>query len=191
MIEISIKNADLTPMWFLLGSDIFLTFENPGPIKIDETQLTSQQKMELEKSIKSDIIHLHNSDKIFTITKTPQQLVQEQRLARIEKMRQFLTQQIKTLKIQIKNQSISDLKILLDEEKAGKARKTIIDLIEKTISKHQAEAFIAASRITDNQKTPNQKFQDLKDILHKVEYIENIGDVEDLEQEEIEISYGV
>ena len=191
MIEISLKNTDITPMWFLLGSSISLTFENPGPIKIDETKLTSQQKQQLEKSIKSNILHLHNSNKVINIIKTPQQMIEEQRVIRREKMRQFLTQQIKVLKVQIKNQSISDLKTLLEEEKAGKARKTILDLIEKSISKHQAEAFMSVNKEVKNQKVINQKFQDLKDILGKAEYIENIGDVEDLDQEEVEISYGV
>ena len=50
---------------------------------------------------------------------------------------------------------------------------------------------MSVNKEVKNQKVINQKFQDLKDILGKAEYIENIGDVEDLDQEEVEISYGV
>jgi hypothetical protein len=193
MLEISLNNPDLYPIWNLLGTDIFLTYENSKPYKIDETKLTYQQKYNLAQAIKSNIIKVHNRDVIGSNTfKSQTQLIEETRFNKIQKMRDFLNQQLKLLKSEIKNQTISDLHLLLDEEKQGKARKSVIEIIQKSISKHQKDVFEQLNQNIQDIPDKDLELQELQAFLGKAEYTDRIKfDLEDDKDHKIIITYGV
>jgi len=184
MIEIELRNKDLTPMWFLLGTDINLTYDSPGPVKVDEKELTEFQLNDLKRAIQSGVIKNISADSDTKVALTPQQLIEQQRLLRVKKIQDFLAQKLKDLRKVIPEQNISDLRLMLDEEKAGKSRKTIISLIESSISKHQRSVFkqVGKEDINNNQR-------DFKDIFGRMnaQYVENIGSTFEEDFEEVEI----
>jgi hypothetical protein len=188
MIEISLVNPRLTPFWFILGTDISLNYDKPGPLEIDETKLDKLQREELKTAIQSNVIKLKGLDVQVSFAQTREQIIAEQRFERIKKMQLFLQQKLKTLKQSIPGMSIIDLRILLEEENLGKARKSVLKVLQDSISKYQAEIFKKAGNISPILNKEEQ-WKDLKSILGKAEYIENI-ELEELESEEVTILIG-
>lgn len=186
-MKISLNNPDITPMWFLLGTDIALTFESPGPVNINEKDLTDLQLAEIKKAAFSQKIKIEGNE-LVSKELSLEQLLERQRFAKIEKYRNYLSQKLSVLKKDLSSQSISDLRGILEEEKLGKARKSVLQLIEKLISEHQRKVFNAVGKESVNPQTP----QDYKDIFGKLNkiYQNNISMIEESDIEEFEIVIG-
>lgn len=56
MLQVAIRNVDKTPTWSLPGTKLFLSFESPGPVDIDISQLTLDQKKILAQDISRAVL---------------------------------------------------------------------------------------------------------------------------------------
>lgn len=55
-MEIAIADRDRTPMWTIPGTNIFLSYEEPGPITLDTSLLTSDQKATILHAVKREVL---------------------------------------------------------------------------------------------------------------------------------------
>lgn len=211
MIQITIKDTDKIPMWFLPGTKIYINFDNPST-EIDETKLTEAQKRTIAVDVQRGVLECSVPIKLEALLQptestkavTPQvpqsskiqnkptlETIEETRNQRIEEIKSCLTMKLTDLKKLIKSKSISELRILLDEERADKNRKTIIQTIELAISKHQAQVFneVAKELGGINPVTTKLTIKDF-DGIRDTQYLDNISDVIESEITEVRIKLG-
>jgi len=188
-MKIKLVNTNVTPIWSVFGTDIHLSFINDS-IEVDESKLTEEQKKEIVTAAQKNIITVEGLELEEKIPLTPQEQVEQLKQEKIKNAQDFLSQKLADLKKQLKEKNISELRSLLQEEKMSKSRKTVLQTIEKLIFKHQKDVFKKLG--TEKVNIEIDKKQDLKEIFGGLAsfYVDNIGEAEEDDYEEIEVSLG-
>ena len=65
MLEIAILDTDKTPMWSVPGTTLFLSFQEPGPLKIDISKLTIDQKKIIAQDISRGVLLGKETEALF------------------------------------------------------------------------------------------------------------------------------
>ena len=192
-------------MWFLIGTKIHLSFENPGPVEVDIDSLRTDQRQQLIWSLQKGVL---KSDKpLQEVTAKPQvakgyaaaaltaevkeavstpTVLDEANEERRKKLKVALAAPQNTFKKELKTHNVSDLRLMLELEQEGKNRKTTLNLLETAISKHQAEVMKNVTVEDSNAANP-----DAKKLLggSKVNW-QNIEEIVESEDEEVKINLG-
>ncbi len=63
-MEIAIADIEKTSTWYIIGTDIFLSFENPGPITVDASKLTQDQVNTIRAATSANVIVTKGLDEL-------------------------------------------------------------------------------------------------------------------------------
>ncbi len=211
-MQISLKNKDKTPMWFLPGTRIHLSFENPGPVEIDFDSLSSQNKNQIVLAINRGLLEgklpfttrvepqplLVNKEIIeiappivetFNIAPAKEMEVTDYQKEKVKELKKFLNKSWVSIKKNIRSFSLSDLKTMIALEKEGKDRKVVKDLIDEVLSLHQSQVLknisIEETNVVALDTTKTTVMSGLKR-----EHWNNIGDIVESEEEAISFKLG-
>jgi len=205
------KTSDTNIFWMLPGTGISLSFENAGPIDVDVNTLNKAQKQLVLQAIRLGIVKSPTPQELLdpTIrTSSPETImpsksynktesikpaqVEERVFSRLDErvktVKGILNKPLGTIKKELPKKSLTELRILQQEEKAAKKRKTILSAIEKLIDTLQLEV----SRSIGGKDLE----VDAKDVAKKTEkelkgsYLDNLTDVVESDEEEITIKLG-
>ena len=66
MLEIAIRDTDRTPMWNVPGTKLFLSYEAPGPIPVDISVLSLEQKKVIAHDLARGVIVGKNTEELMT-----------------------------------------------------------------------------------------------------------------------------
>jgi hypothetical protein len=197
-----IKLSDKATMFFVIGTKIHLSFQDPGPKEVDFNNLRTDQKQQILWAIQNGtILSDRKEDEVRkeVIAKSYAQTVADVKAAveapatvgefessREEELKHFLTSKYNDFKKNLKDYNIAELRVMLKLEKEGKSRKSNLDLIENAISKHQVE--VAKSIKDDIRPMVNDPKKVISTGL-KVDW-SNIEDVVESDTEEVKINLG-
>ena len=235
MIEIAIKDTDKTPTWMLPGTNVFLSFEAPGPVSVDVEKLTSDQKKTLAQDIARGVLIGKNAEELMNssfltnagqnikgviaaksyaapqlvkvyrdpdeggylgirvgrpvaVVPTQEAIVEgfkEDPLAdRRMLLKAELDKHVATVKKELPMRSLAELRLMRDIEATDKNRPSVLVLIDKLISKAQAEVFHSIQKSYDPKAG-----QPAQADLPK-QYLDNVTGVVDSDHEDVTIKLG-
>lgn len=177
-------NTDKLPFFYLPDSKIHLSFENPGPISIDSSNLTKGELSQIEKAMIANSLFV----KDFVVeTKDPKKEsskvtikdLETNRILVIENAKKTLSAPISALLKSIKNNSdITHLKAMKEWEHDHKSREKVLNALDDRINSISASLSLSIGNDLDD----SAYFKEAK--LPEIEYtVEenitiNLGDKE-------------
>jgi len=142
-----LKLNQKTVVWGLRDSDIFLTFENPGPIDINWEDLTELQKLALRSALVTKQVVRADGGEIpqaevekKEVIKKETKRIEEQDKDTLAPLRarakDFIKKRVGEIKVQIVNiDSVQLLRIMQEEEsKKKRPRKMVLEMLDDTIN---------------------------------------------------------
>ena len=197
-MQISLRNPE-NGLWFLPGTSFHLSFENPGPIEVNTTLLTPEQKTQIRLSllsgdIKADSVSELNSYKpvevqnkmepIKDILNEPQDINE----VRENKIKTLLSKGVASIKKSLPELGITELRLVLSKENSGKKRKQILTETRLLLDKHQKEVAENLAKV-DLAISSSSEEAFIKQGLTKINWT-NIEDVVESNIETIEFQLG-
>lgn len=190
MLQITL-NTDIQPVFFLPGK-LHLTFENAGPVELDQSKLSNQELLWIKNARLKGVLKvtgledtLTNSIKkeVITDTQADKPTPEEMTERLLIKKRHTLESIQKTLKAPMpallrfieKSTDIALLRILVTEETSGKNRDKVLEATQERIGQ--------LNRMLSESMGPPL---DEKDIAKE----KNLPDIEEEEQETVTINLG-
>jgi len=136
-------NTNQTPFVFVPGVHDF-TFSDPGPIDVNLKDLTEEQFNQLLSQVRRGHLVSDNPKGFQTFRKektTP--IFKEKEVSTEEILAKLLRENVSTLKKKIPELNTSWIQKLLEIEISGKNRKSVVQLCQTILQKHQAEVAAA------------------------------------------------
>lgn len=192
-MEIAIADIDKTPTWYIVGTDIFLSFENPGPITIDPKKLTPDQVTTIRNAANQHIIVAKGLESLseapslnkslgksyatissdiykvpspivtaevtslhHTVTKTIDDPIEHLDSKRKE-LKTMLKKPMYTVKKNLMNMGISELKLAFELETSDKARASVLTMINDMITKFNREVSAHIAKNESKHELPKEK----------------------------------
>jgi len=144
-------NTDKQPMFFLPGK-LHLTFENPGPIEVDPSTFTEQEKAWITQAHKMKVLLVNNPNKDVVskhepenaerpgarIPINPDPVISATRAESIKKVKALLSGKVESVKKAIvASDDILLLRLMKDAEAEGKKRISIFDALNTRLGEVQ------------------------------------------------------
>ena len=168
-MEIAIADRDRTPVWSIPGTNIYLTYDEPGPLVIDSSRLTDQHKNIIQLAVDRQLIVAKGIEEIrvspetkpiarsyaiiehdvytvqptiVTSSGTPQELIRQLDSQRREEVGKILKKNLAVAKSLIAKMAIPELRIAMEIETSRKSpRKNVILCIDGMIKKLNKEVY--------------------------------------------------
>jgi len=209
-MEIRLKDADATILWGIPEIDLHLSIESNDFTPVDFESLAPQQMKTIWFGIKNGILEAQNDtafQKAFAErflpkpkpapTKTAQEPAAKQAqtkealllVKRSKELKKVLGNNVPTVKKVLPTLSAADLKLVISLESQNKKRKTVLSFAKELLGDGKKIPGI------DNIVSPNAPSAEeyrTRQIFGGVgkQYLENLGEVVELNEEEIEIKIG-
>ena len=181
-MELVLGNLEKYSMLFI-GSQIALTPENPGPVVISVEDLSQKEAYQVLFNIQMGALSTNDNldflrEKIGgKQTSTPVVPTKTIKKKEVE-FKKLLAKRITTVKSEVSQLNISDLKKIMELERLGKNRKKLVSFFDELYSSHTEQVATKLRTIENNSK---------KDGLTPQSFLDDLPDVLELEQEEVEI----
>ena len=125
-MELALQNLERHSMLFV-GSKIVLTPENPGPILIDIDSLTKEEAYQVLYNIRMGVLtskdNLSALEKKLDVQAVPAPVITNNKSNKKEiELNKLLAKRIATIKKEVSDFNVSDLKKVIDLEKSKKNR---------------------------------------------------------------------
>ncbi len=210
-MEIKIKDVDKYPMWALPEANLFLSMDNNKFLNVDIEDLSPMSKVVVWNSIqlgalvskndedlKEYINRLHKPKKVsntsqdkFAESVNRVQSVQQIKGLKNSELVKVLKSNVSTLKRELPDKSLSELRILQELEKNGKKRKTVVKIINELLNSEEKQVLDSVKNIENKNALTEEEYQE-KQIYKGLErpYLDNLQSVVQSEEEEITIRFG-
>lgn len=204
-MKISLRDIERNCLWYLPGTSVHLTYDAPGPVEVDQSTLTAEQKTQIRLSVLSgDIItddakesSLAGEARSYaTIKEIPKREPIKNILAessspleeKTELFQTILAKSVATIKKSLPSLNISELRLVYSLEKNGKKRTPLLKSIQSLLDKHQKEVAESLSKLDLSVSTKSEEAF-IKQGMRR-DLWTNIEDVVESEQETIEFPLG-
>lgn len=155
LVKISL-NVDIQSMFFLPGK-LHLTYENPGPVELDPSSLTDEEKSWINQAYATNVLFVDNPNKkeelkkkaevAETLARTPiemPEVMTEKKAEVLEQVKALLSSKVSAIKSSIKtSDDILLLRIMKEVETDGKNRKSVKASLSDRITEIQSKVIEA------------------------------------------------
>ena len=180
-MEVSLANLERHSMLFI-GS-FSLTAENPGPITMDIEALTREEAYQVMFNIRKGVLFAEGDldllqSKLNTTTTSTK--IEAPVVNKIDaKLKKILSKRVSTIKKETVDLNISDLRKVMELEKEGKNRKTVVNFLDGLHATHTEQV---AEKLKSMQNSSE------KEGLDTQTFLDDLPDVLELKQEEVEFT---
>lgn len=180
-MEVSLANLERHSMLFI-GS-VSLTSENPGPVTLDVDTLTKEEAFQVLFNIKKGVLSatgdLETLQSKLNIEQAAPKIKVPVADEKDDKLKKILSKRVNTIKKEVRDLNVSDLRKVMELEKEGKNRKSVNSFLEGLYATH-------AEQVAEKLKSMQNSSE--KEGLDAQTFLDDLPDVLELEEEEVEFT---
>ena len=180
-MEVSLANLEKHSMLFI-GS-VSLTSENPGPVTVDVDALTKEEAFQVLFNIQKGVLSATGDIETLQSKLNIEEAAPKVKVPVVDekdnKFKKILSKRVNTIKKEVVSLNVSDLRKVIDLEKSGKNRKSLVSFLDGLQETHTEQVAEKLKSMQNNSE---------KEGLDTQTFLDDLPDVIDLGEEEVEFT---
>lgn len=164
-MQIALANRDVHSMFFVMGTDIHLTYDNPGPFTFNAVNLSLKHKETIISARDRGILWIDDGGSLslpppvkveytaVTTTVTTPKSLKDVTANKTMLFNKLLKKRVPSIKLEVAELALIDMNLIMTLESTGRNRKTLMNFFNEILEDHAKQVSISVGT------------EDLSDIL--------------------------